>query len=1360
TAVATAPQVLVRDAFNNPVANVGVTFAVTGGGGTVVPVTSVLTAANGTATATSWTLGTAAGTSNNTLSATAAGVATPATFTASATAGSANSVIVNAGNNQSAAVNTAVATAPQVLVRDAFNNPVANVGVTFAVTGGGGAVVPVTSVLTAANGTATATSWTLGAAAGTNNNTLSATAAGVATPATFTASATAGGAASISIVTGNNQSATVGTAVATAPQVIVRDASNNPVANVSVTFAVTGGGGVVVPVTSVLTAANGTATVTSWTLGTVAGTNNNTLSATATGVATPATFTASATAGSTASVVVNAGNGQSATVNTAVATAPQVLVRDAFNNPVPNASVTFAITGGGGAVVPVTSVLTAANGIATATSWTLGTVAGTNNNTLSAAAAGVATPATFTASATAGSANSVIVNAGNNQSATVNTAVATAPQVLVRDAFNNPVANVGVTFAVTGGGGTVVPVTSVLTAANGTATATSWTLGTVAGTSNNTLSATAAGVATPATLTASATAGSANSVIVNAGNNQSAAVNTAVATAPQVLVRDAFNNPVANVGVTFAVTGGGGAVVPVTSVLTAANGTATATSWTLGTVAGTSNNTLSATAAGVATPATFTASATAGSPTSVIVNAGSSQSATVNTAVATDPQVLVRDAFNNPVPNASVTFAVTGGGGSVTGGSQTTNASGLATVTSWTLGTVAGTSNNTLSATAAGVATPATFTASATTGTANSVVVNAGNGQSATVNTAVATAPQVLVRDAFNNPVANVSVTFSVTSGGGTVVPTTAILTAANGTATATSWTLGTVAGASNNTLSAAASGVATPATFTASATAGAANSVVVNAGNNQSATVNTAVATDPQVLVRDAFNNPVPNVSVTFAVTAGGGAVVPTTGILTATNGTATVTSWTLGTVAGTSNNTLSATATGVATPATFAASATAGSANSVIVNAGNGQSATVNTAVATDPQVLVRDAFNNLVANASVTFAVTGGGGAVVPTTAILTAANGTATATSWTLGTVAGTSNNTLSATAAGVATPATFTASATAGTASSVIVSTGNSQSATVNTAVATDPRVLVRDAFNNPVANVGVTFAVAGGGGSVTGGSQTTDASGLATVTSWTLGTVAGTNNNSLSATAAGVATPATFTASATAGAANNVIVNAGNNQTTIVNTVVTTDPQVLVRDAFNNPVANVSVTFAVTGGGGSITGGSQTTNASGLATVTSWTLGNTSSMSTTGTYANTLSATASGVGTPASFTGTARYSFTTHVNPIWTTAPTCTGCHSGTSGGSSGLSLGGTAAQNYAMLANVNPICDASLVASGYRRASTATGTSGRDLSFLWRFMLPNPTDQVGACGPHSTKASAANIAILEAWVRNGAPNN
>jgi hypothetical protein len=89
--------------------------------------------------------------------------------------------------------------------------------------------------------------------------------------------------------------------------------------------------------------------------------------------------------------------------------------------------------------------------------------------------------------------------------------------------------------------------------------------------------------------------------------------------------------------------------------------------------------------------------------------AGDNQTADDGTAVAIPPAVTVRDANGNPVAGVSVIFAVGMGGGTVTGGSQVTNASGVATVGSWTLGA---TGTNTLTATAASLP-PVTFTATA-----------------------------------------------------------------------------------------------------------------------------------------------------------------------------------------------------------------------------------------------------------------------------------------------------------------------------------------------------------------------------------------------------------------------------------------------------------------------------------------------------------------------------------------------------------------------------------------------------------------------------------------------------------------------
>jgi hypothetical protein len=54
---------------------------------------------------------------------------------------------------------------------------------------------------------------------------------------------------------------------------------------------------------------------------------------------------------------------------------------------------------------------------------------------------------------------------------------------------------------------------------------------------------------------------------------------------------------------------------------------------------------------------------------------------------------------------------------------------------------------------------------------------------------------------------------------------------------------------------------------------------------------------------------------------------------------------------------------------------------------------------------------------------------------------------------------------------------------------------------------------------------------------------------------------------------------------------------------------VTEIPSVILRDANGNPKAGVAVTFTVTSGGGTVTGNHPTSDANGVATVGSWTLG-------------------------------------------------------------------------------------------------------------------------------------------------------
>jgi len=101
-------------------------------------------------------------------------------------------------------------------------------------------------------------------------------------------------------------------------------------------------------------------------------------------------------------------------------------------------------------------------------------------------------------------------------------------------------------------------------------------------------------------------------------------------------------------------------------------------------------------------------------PVGAVPNAPLMQSATVGTAVPIPPSVKVINRAGQPLTGISVTFTVEFGGGSLTGAAQTSNAQGIATVGSWTLGPQPG--QNTVAATVQGLEghIPATFSATGT----------------------------------------------------------------------------------------------------------------------------------------------------------------------------------------------------------------------------------------------------------------------------------------------------------------------------------------------------------------------------------------------------------------------------------------------------------------------------------------------------------------------------------------------------------------------------------------------------------------------------------------------------------------------
>lgn len=654
---------------------------------------------------------------------------------------------------------------------------------------------------------------------------------------------------------------------------------------------------------------------------------------------------------------------------------------------------------------------------------------------------------------------------------------------------------------------------------------------------------------------------------------------------------------------------------------------------------------------------------------------------------------------------------------------------------------------------------PATVTATLTItpGAAAQLAVSGGNGQSAEVNTAVTVAPSVLVTDAFGNPVPGVSVTFAPTAGGGSVTGATAT-SDASGVATVGSWTLGTAVGA--NTLTATSAGL-TPVDIDATAVAAAATQIVGVAGDGQSAVAGSAVSVAPQVSALDAFGNPVAGVSVTFTVTAGAGSITGGTQT-TDVDGLAAVGSWTLGAAAGT--NTLVATSAAVPDTATFTATGISGAAVAIEFVDGDAQTDTVGATLPTAYAVRVVDNNGNGVAGVTVSWSATAGGGSIDATSD--TDANGVATATR-VLGTAVGT--HTAEGGVGGLTgSPVGFSATATAGNPATVMLLAGDGQSATVGTSVAVAPSVSVTDGFGNPIVGHDVTFAVTGGGGVVDPTTTLqTAADGTATVTSWTLGTTAGTETDSLQATAAGAGltgNPAEFVASADADVPASITATAGDGQTAITEQFVSTAPVVEVTDQYGNPIVGVDVDFTASGSG-AVGTASVSTGATGLAS-TSWRVSVTGHTMQTadGTFPNTLTATVQGTAVSTQLSGDAVYSWATHVNAVWGPGGSgCTNCHDSFGAPVGGLVLDGSAAQNYTSLVNATVGCDdpnPPTLSSTYRRISPLGGDSAANIySVLLRLTNPALSSPDTDCS-HGAKLGATDVSIVEAWVRNGAPNN
>ncbi len=805
---------------------------------------------------------------------------------------------------------------------------------------------------------------------------------------------------------------------------------------------------------------------------------------------------------------------------------------------------------------------------------------------------------------------------GDGQSALVGGQLEQPAVVLVVDGQNRPVEGQAVTFSLPGGG-QAAPA-SALTDARGYAS-TRWTLGNSAG--GQTLRAQVTGDNLLfVMLNATAIPGSGASFVVADGDEQSGPVGSALADSLVVKVTDGFGNPVAGVTVDWAVEGGGS--ISPASTVTSADGHSSAER-VLGTSSGAQSAT--ATAGALATsPVTFHHTARAASPTLLQRISGDAQSAPAGFAVSDSLLVRLVDANGNGVGNKPVTWIVATGGGSVTPVNSATSPQGYAT-TRWTLGPNAG--PNLLNAVYSGVPS-IPFSATATADRPARMVRLSGDAQTAAVGSALAQPLAVKVTDANGNPVADVPVTWTAASGGTVSAPITA--TDADGIARVTR-----IVGAAPGqyTTTAAVAGLeGSPVTFTATATAGAAVRLVLTQQPASSAQSGIALNQQPVVRLEDAFGNPAAQSGIAVTVRLVGTAELGgTTTRNTTSAGTVTFSGLSLTGAVG--NYRLAFGAAGLdgaeSGPITLAAGAAA-RLSLAQQPAGSAQSG---VALSPQPVVQVTDAVGNAVALGGRTIAASINDGEAASLSGGLKATNGQGQAAFASL-TLSGTSGaRTLLFSAVGLVSVESGSVTLGAGGAANLVKTAGDGQSVQAGTAVSVAPSVRLTDGTGNPIIGASVSFTVASGGGSVTGTPTTTDADGVATVGSWTLGASAGTGNNALTASSSGV-TAVTFTASATAGPASRLALVTPPPATAQSGAVLTSAPQVQLRDAAGNAVAQAGVTVQVTVASGSGTASldhaSATTNGTGIATFTSLALSGPVGGYTLGFTAGSLSGVVSG----------------------------------------------------------------------------------------------------------------------------------
>jgi hypothetical protein len=1065
--------------------------------------------------------------------------------------------------------------------------------------------------------------------------------------------------ASMSKVSGDGQSGTVGSTLPTQLKVKVLGSTGANYPNYPVTFTVKTGDGKVstasaptqVSSLKVLTDSNGEASV-YLTLGDKPGAN--TVEAKLQGLSSipTQTFTATGVKGVASVLAIVSGNNQTGSIGLPMADSLVVKVTDLRDNGIAGHAVVFNLIDGTNAYFETAGVHTVTrytNGSGrAAVLMTMGSAVG-EVHTVRATATGL-TPeyVTFTGTATEPVASRIEYFSGNNQDTTVTAKLAKPFVVKVYGPYNTVISGHSVRFRVVKGGGNFDGLNEkvVTSDISGLASA-NLTLGKTAGDSANVIEVVSYRVDQPTTLLdgspirlwANGRPGPAAKLVKLATTDNQTGSNGAELPLPiKAQVTDVYGNPISGHSITFQIVGSGGTFVDTdgeSTVKTIATGDDGYSSvrWKMPVALGTVQVRVDALrndgAALTDSPATFTATSVTGDAYKMVKwFTPDTLKGMVGNALSQNVKVRITDSNDMPKTGYMVTFTATQGGGKVNGATYvtvpTSADSGIAQVT-WTLGTASGTANNVIEVRAGVVVNPLlVFKASAAPDVPYQLVPDAAtNNQLGKVGQPLSKAIKVQVKDKYGNGVPNSPVLFHVSGVdslrgniGGLVEST--INTDLDGNA-AVYWILGKRPGSKNNAMEVSARYNNTnltnsPFIFYASAVVGDPKLMhMVSDTANFTGRIGNMLPELLKVRVTDEFKNPIANHSVTFTVMSkveanGGsldGTVNTTTTKNTDSNGLVSAQFY-LGMNAGNKINRIEASAeysglklTG--SPIVFLISGTHTNAENLALAGGDGQTGTVGRFLGTELAVLARDVYNNPVKGHPIQFRIIVGasdfaalGTDTLLTKVVETGADGIARV-KWRLGRTAGMDRNVVEATSTnGTAalrnSPIRFTAISTPdmtdGKRSKILA-----VDAVVNADGQTKAsiKVSLRDKYENPVTGKYVTLLSNDATTFITQPLSTTDVNGDAV--GFATSTKAGKKwikardvNNNISIADSVMVTFLPLGAYEIARPGSND----GDAQTRNVGTALPLPLRVVVRDRNGNPIANHAVTFVPTQGGGTM----------------------------------------------------------------------------------------------------------------------------------------------------------------------------